>query len=229
MFCPKCGTQVADTATTCPSCGTALGAPRAAGPAAAEKVKAASTDALGAFKVFWANPVGGLAPAYESLGPSRALAVGITFGVVFALCALFGMYRFVSGMFGAYGGGMGVGGFLKLVVIVIVPFVSVAAACAAIRMVFGGSGSLGTDCFIGGASLLPFAVVALLQALLGPGDYQTIMIVALFAVCITILMLFTGLTRVYKISERSATLAVPLIVVVSAFLSKTIYLAMLRA
>ena len=232
MFCPKCGTQIADNAVTCTSCGASLAAPRvAAGGAAADKMKAASTDAMGAFKTFASNPVGGLAPAYESLGPNRALGVGITFGVVFALCALFGMYRFVSAMFGGFGGGGGVGagGFLRLIVIAVVPFVSVFGASAGVRMIFGGSGSFGSDSFMAGASLLPIGIVALLAALLGPSNYNVVTSVALFAGCFTVLMLFAGLTRICKISERAATLAVPLIVAVSLWLSKVIYGAMLRS
>ena len=46
---------------------------------AAEKAMAASKDALGAFKTLAGNPVGGLAGAYEGLGPARALGVGIMF------------------------------------------------------------------------------------------------------------------------------------------------------
>src|SRR5207248_78703 len=43
MYCPKCGTQNPDTATSCSSCGTALGArTQAAGAGAGDRVKAAS-------------------------------------------------------------------------------------------------------------------------------------------------------------------------------------------
>ena len=50
QFCAKCGTRLTGTSNFCPSCG----APSAGGhqaAAAAEKVKAASQDALAAFKI----------------------------------------------------------------------------------------------------------------------------------------------------------------------------------
>ena len=46
--------------------------------------------------------------------------------------------------------------------------------------------------------------------------------------CLTILMLFAGLTRIAKTSEQSATLAVPLMLLVSSWLAKVIYSAMLN-
>jgi hypothetical protein len=72
MFCPKCGTQLPDGSIACSSCGTSFAASRGGAAAAAvagERMKAASADAFGAFKTFVGNPVGGLADAFNSLGP----------------------------------------------------------------------------------------------------------------------------------------------------------------
>lgn len=90
MFCPKCGTQVADGAATCSSCGTPIGPTTSPTGAVADTVKIASQDALTAFKMFATNPVAGLSVAFEQLGPNRALSVGLSFGVVFSLCILIG-------------------------------------------------------------------------------------------------------------------------------------------
>lgn len=188
------------------------------------KVAAASKDAVAAFKMFATNPVPGLSAAYESLGSARALGVGVVFGAVFAVALVIGVYRFVPEWMRP----QGVGGFLKVVIVSVVPYVSMFAASALVRTAFRGQGSLGGDGFIAGAALLPFAVVALLVALLGSGNLDIVGIVALFAVCVTILMLFAGLTRINKTSERAATFAVPLMVMASAWFSKIIYSAMLQ-
>jgi hypothetical protein len=225
MFCSSCGTAVAGT-------GAAPATPGGPNPAAlaADKVKAASKDALQAFKMFASNPVGNLAAAFEGLG-SRALAVGIAFGVVFALCLLLGIYRF----FGQFTGGffeaikmLKFGGFLKALVFGVVPFVTLGAGSFIVRQAFRGGGGLGYDSFIAGASLLPFGGVALVATIVGFGNYDIIGVFALFAVCLTVLMLFAGLTRISRISERLATLAIPIMVIVSAWLSKVIYLAMFK-
>lgn len=67
----------------------------------------------------------------------------------------------------------------------------------------------------------------LLASLLGFGNIEVIVLLSVFGTCFTILMLFTALTRVYRITERAATFLVPLMLVVSAWLSKVMYAAML--
>ena len=225
MFCSTCGKQVEDNAVTCSSCGASLTAPTRTAFAgeAADKVKVASTDALHAFKLFATNPVGGLSSAFDSLGQDRALGVGITFGALLALCVLLGVYRLVP----AWGRPQGFGGFVRILVVAVVPFVSLFGATILGRLGFRGHGSFGHDSFIAGTSLLPFAVVAIVGGVLGAGNIEVVAVVALFAVCLNILMLFAGLSRISKISEQSATLAVPLMLIASAWLSKIIYSAML--
>jgi hypothetical protein len=225
MFCQKCGAQIPDNVTACSACSTVVAA-AAPNPAtvAAERVKAASKDALQAFKLFASNPVGGLSGAFESLGQARALTAGITFGVAFALCVLFAAYRVLP----VWGRPQGFTGFIKILVVSVVPFVSLLGASTAARKAFRGEGGFGHDSFIAGASSLPFGCVALLAAILGLGNIEVIALFTLFAVCVTILMLFAGLTRICKTSERAATLAVPLMLIASAWLSKVIYAALLK-
>ena len=227
MFCPKCGTQLPDGSVACSSCGTTF-APARGGAAAAvagERMKAASADAFTAFKTFMGNPVGGLADAYDSLGAAKALGVGITFGVVFAVCILLSMYRVVPEFLRPGG----VGGFLRMVVIAVTPFVALLVATVAVRTVFRGEGAIGIDSFLAGAALLPFGFIALVASILGPTNWNVIQFLAIFSISITILMLFAGLTRIYKLSERMATIAVPIMLLITAFLSQTIYRMMLKS
>jgi hypothetical protein len=65
-------------------------------------------------------------------------------------------------------------------------------------------------------------------AVLGFGNIEVIALFTFFAICVTIVMLFAGLTRICKTSERSATLAVPLMLIASTWLSKVIYAALLK-
>jgi hypothetical protein len=223
MFCQKCGAQIPDNATACSSCSTVVAAPNPAA-VAAERVKATSKDAWEAFKLFASNPVAGLSVAFESLGQARALGVGIAFGLTFALSVLLAAYR----MLPEWGRPHGFTGFIRILVVAVVPFVSLFGASVLARKAFRGQGGFGHDSFISGASSLPFGCVALVAAILGLGNIEVIALFTLFAVCLTILMLFAGLTRICKTSERAATLAVPLMLVASAWLSKVIYAALLK-
>ena len=112
MFCQKCGTQIPDNAVACSSCGVSAAAPNPTA-LAADKVKVASKDALRAFKMFASNPVAGLSVAFESLGQARALGVGITFGALFSLCVLFGIYRLLP----EWGRPPGFSGFIKILIL----------------------------------------------------------------------------------------------------------------
>jgi hypothetical protein len=223
MFCHKCGSQVPDGATACPSCGAVVVAPSVAA-VAAHRVEAASKDAWRAFKLFLPNPVPGLPAAFESLGQKRALSAGITFGAVFTLCLLLAAYRVVPD----WNRPSGVMGFIRMLLVAAAPALSLFAASVLVRKAFRGEGGFADDSFISGASCLPLGCVALLAAIFGPGNMQLITPCALFAGCLTILMLFGALTRIGKISERGATLAVPLILIATTWLSKLTYLALLK-
>jgi zinc-ribbon domain len=225
MFCKQCGTQVENTAAACPKCGTRLAEASNAAAAVTDKMKAASKDTLQAFLKFATDPVGGLSPAYQSLGAARALRVGISFGIVFTLCVLLGSYRLIPD----YARSPGVGGFFRLLVSAFIPFPSLVGASALARLVSRGKGALSNDSFIAGAALLPFGFAILLSSLLGMGNYELVGALTLFAFCLTVLMLFAGCTRISAMSERTATIAVPLMLLLSGWITKVIFAATMNS
>lgn len=208
-----------------PSAGAPPPPPPHAGSMAADKAMAASKDAVTAFKMFATNPVGGLPTAYESLGSKRAFGVGIAFGSLSAIFLLIVAYRLTSGGFITHD----VNFFFKALLFSLVPFASLLGASAGTRLVFGGRGGFDQDCFIAGAAMLPIVIVALLAALLGESGGQFVSICSVFAFCLTVLMLFSGLTRISKIGERAATFAVPCVIVVAFALSYWLYKSMLTS
>ena len=211
--------------------GPATGAPPPPPPApnqgsvAADKALAASKDAWGAFKMFATNPVGGLPAAYESLGKSRAFGVGIAFGAASAVFLLLMSYRITS----AFGFGHNFDFFIKALMFSLVPFVSLWAASIGARLVFGGKGDFGQDCFIAGSAMLPILIDAILAVIFGGNAPQFISVCTVFAFCLTVLMLFSGLTRISKISERAGAFGVPSVIVVAFVLTYLLYKAMLNA
>lgn len=224
MFCPECGHELQAGATAC-SCGAPIAAvPRAPSSQVGEKVKIRSQDALKAVKIVALNPVAGLPEAFQSLEKRQAMEVGIVFAVVFEICAVIGLYL----MLPRWAGSPGFGEVLKIVIVGCVPFVAIAGANAVARKVFRGqAGTLESDVFIAGVSVLPFGFASLLAGILGVGNLEVSAIVAVFALSYTILILYTGCTRISGISEARAVPAVPIIILIAGWLSKILFAAML--
>ncbi|MEP7097772.1 MAG: hypothetical protein ABI748_08930 [Dokdonella sp.] len=191
----------------------------------AERVRDASRDALAAFRMFAGDPVGGLAGACATLGPKKSLSVGLAFGVAGAFAVALGVSLGAGGLLWL-GGMSGLGGFIKISLAAVVPFASLLGVTVAIRSFSHGSGELGEAAFIAGASLLPLAVAALASGLLGIGNFEVIALLYTFALSTAFLMLFAGLTHVIQLSSRGATLALPAMVLLTAWLSKVIYAAL---
>ena len=228
MFCSKCGTENPDSASACVKCGTPIAGHHTSSAHTsghtADTVKGAGKDALEALKIFAANPVPGLPKAFKHLGPARALGAGIGFGVVTALCFVAWVYLFFRG----FGAPSGVGTFLKILLWAVVPFASLVGGCFGARLVFSGKGAISHDCFIAGASLLPIGALALLAGILGASNMQAVSFIAPFAFCTAVLLLFSGCVRILYMTERAATIAVPIMIIISYWLSETIYKALMR-
>jgi len=164
MLCASCGKELPIDALHCPACGTAKsGTPKSSpsGPGVMDKVKAASTDSLNAFKSFALNPVGELANVFNSLGESRSLGVGITFGVVSALCFVLTAYLMLHKMLSP-----SAGWYLKLFIYAFIPAITTAAASFVARKILKSEGGIGVDAFIAGAAMLPFSFATLLISIL---------------------------------------------------------------
>ena len=228
MYCPQCGTSLPEAATACPSCSQPVAhtAPSPApAPAAAARmassVKSAYGNALSALKGFLGDPVGRLPPTYESLGDGKARRIGLTYGVVSMLCFLLGGYLLIPFKDGLFGH-LGVGGVLKAVVFAAIPFGCAALGGLATRKLFGGTGGgPGGDCFVAGAALLPASAAMVVNGLLGLERTGLATALSVFAGCTGVLMLFSGYSRIARLSERAATLAVPLVVVLSLWVGRS--------
>jgi hypothetical protein len=191
--------------------------PAPAAPAAPGRTGTASKDAVESLKLFVRNPIGGLEAAYLRLDEKRAIGAGIAFAVIYLLCWLAALYVSNVPRPG------GVDGLIKFIMSGAVPFISLIGASALARKIFNGAGSLGGDCFIAGASLLPFGVWIVLSSLLGITNWKISLALSVFAFCFTILILHTGSTRISKISEEKSALAVPVMILASGLLMYVIF------
>lgn len=238
MFCAHCGQAMIADALTCEACGKPQVVPSQTsqvadvGQLVASHAKQATSSALAAFKTFAVNPVGGLRPALDELSPRNTLGAAIVFALFFAICLVIGTRRAATSgqsILGAMGGGnleMSLGVF-KLLLCGFVPFVGFFGAGWIARKVFRGKGNLEGDAFIAGAALLPVAFLLLITGVLGLANIEVLAILSVFALCYVVLILHTGCRDISSIAEPGATLAVPVILLASAWLSKVILVAAL--
>ena len=173
-------------------------------------------------KAYAFDPVGGLPVAFGILGDSGAFKAGITCGLIFALCSLWGIDHLAPGML-REAMPQGITGFVKTLVFAFVPFVALAVSIFATRSIAGGKGNFGHDSFIAGATLLPTGLGILLASVIGMPNIEVVVVLAWFTICTTILILFSGMIGICRISTRAATIVVPSILIGSVWLSKIIF------
>ena len=240
MFCKSCGRALADTLKFCDGCGADIegGATGAATPLSQQlksEVKARSLDAWQGVKLFAKSPVGGLPESFALFDDRRAIQVGIVFAIAYEVAVLLGALIFKSKTEALLGGILPVSQLMgeltaaqlfKVLFLGLVPFASLIGACALARAIFHGKGRFAGDVYTAGAVLLPTAILVLLAALLGAANFEVIAILFLFALTYSILILYAGCSRIGLISEAGAAPAVPIILLLSAWITKIIVVAL---
>ncbi len=176
-------------------------------------------DALSTFQSFALNPAGGLLPSFARLDKQRAVAVGIIFAGIANFCFVGGAYLGWQEFFEV--------SILKLMIVGVVPFVIVASISAIARLITRRPGSLAGDIFLAGASLLPLGFLALSSGISASLPSMTMPILTVFVSCYTILTLYSGCTQISNLSERTAALLVPAMLLVSGWLSYVVFSLML--
>ena len=227
MYCSECGTALPADATACPSCGrnvSSAEALKATSKKLAKEAKDLSKHSWRALAGFATNPVGGLEPAYAGLGEATARAVGLFFGALLVACVVFATLLepgHSARLFGSWGRGVMVPA-LKLGIAAAVTFGALAGVATAARKLLGGSGGLESDLFFCGAAVLPAGVFVLLAGILGAGNAEVLMVLWLFALCYTVLILFTGFRALSGLSERAAAAAVPVALLIAGWAAKIV-------
>jgi hypothetical protein len=223
MYCQTCGTQLAADAPSCIGCGASAAPPDSRpAPTPFDLMLAAGRDAVTVLKACARDPVGGLDSAAATLSPERRREVALVFGVFFDLAATLGSYK-VRNVFGS----SGLGTVAALLILGLVPVASLTGAVALTRKACHGSGSLGGDLLIATTSLLPVAFLTLLGALLGVANVEVLAVAGVFAACYVIYILYGGCRHMAAIPASAAAPAVPLLLLVTAWLTKIIYAALL--
>ena len=228
-FCVKCGNRLSDSQAFCATCGAAT----TGGQLAAElgqRIAASSADALAALRQLVIDPVSGLAAAYTAMGDSRAQAAGIALAAFFAIAAALGVSlgarRALGGLL-SLAGGQGFGGFLKLVVVFLIFPLAMTAIAFAVRKLLRAVPPLAADLFTCGAAVAPLGVAILISGVLGVANGEVIALLLMFASTYLLLMLFAGLTRIGSLTEKAAAPTLPILMLMTAWLSKIVFVAIL--
>lgn len=164
------------------------------------------------------DPVEGLLMIFEAFEPHQAMIVGIMLGVIADLNFVMGFY---------YGWQLTVpNSYLKLAFIGLVIFVTVVMINLFSRLLIGRSRNWQGDIFLAGATVLPSSLLALVSALVVSISFNLLIVLAVFAGCATILILYKGYTRIAYLSERAASMLIPLIILLSGWLSYFLFKVM---
>jgi hypothetical protein len=198
-----------------------------AAPTIGSEVRARSRDAWEGIKLFARSPIGGLPQSYAMFDPPRAMRVGLAFAAIYEAAFLLSLYITGSSVAGFFSipiqlSDASVSGLLKVILIGLVPFASLVGAAAIARTVFGGTGEFAGDIYTAGASLLPFGLAVLISALMGNANFEIVTGLFVFAMSYNVLMLYAGCSRIAGVPEASAAPAVPVMLIVSAWLTRVI-------
>lgn len=221
MICQQCGRTLNPGATFCGECGAPIQS-RATQTAETSspvsiRLQAVSLIAWKVLKATVLNPVEGLPAVFQSLSTSETLETGAILAGIFDLCAFIGLYL----MLPQWAGQPGFGDILKLLLLGAVPPAAITGASILTRKVFQSpAGTIESDVFIAGVSLIPSALTLLVAGMLGIGNFEVIALVSVFALSYTVLILYTGCTKISAMAAVRAVPAVPVIVVIAGWLSK---------
>ena len=149
--------------------------------------------------------------------------MGAVFGVVYLVCPIIGS------IFGATAMGLRSGGgwFGNTLVGLIVDTATIATMVGVSYLyrlkTRSGGASVGADMLIVCAALLPIAIARLVAALFKWDMNLIVLSVSVFGGCFCVMLLFSGLTKISKLSERLATVAVPLMLVAALGVAMLLY------
>lgn len=165
-------------------------------------------DAWIAVKIFIPNPIGGLLAAFTQLEQKRAFNVAVLFGIIFEICFVVGTNLILQRLDKANHTE-----FLLLIIIGIIPFVNLTVTSGFARLIFKANGSLTGDLFTAGASLLPLGFMVLLSGVFN--NWVISIILAIFALCYTILTMYSGCQKISNISEEKSAITVPIMLLLT--------------
>jgi hypothetical protein len=169
-----------------------------------------------------ANPVGGLSPAYQQLGDKRAGEAGAVF--LGASTLIFALLVYMTKTFSMIRPD-DFGGFFKLIFTILACYAAWGAAMALMRLINRGGGTIQGEVFVAGTMSLIWTIDLLLVSFLGFGNAEVLLVIVLVTICVIVLQIFVGLTRISGLDERMGTFMLPVVLVAGVWFTKIIFMA----
>ncbi|MCX7016358.1 MAG: DUF4339 domain-containing protein [Candidatus Sumerlaeota bacterium] len=182
----------------------------------AEVGKQATRDAFAAFRVFMAKPVAGLPVAYRSLSPAASLSTSIVYLIAYLLLITAGLI--LNDSLGAMMGAMNVSKFgvwIRIATTSVVPFVGIALLLLGAGKLMHAPETYHAALFTSGACMAPLGFATLVFSLLAGSSMPLAAAIQVFAICYVVLILYSGLTKIYQISDSWSSFFTPLIIVLN--------------
>lgn len=217
MFCVTCGKEL-PAEGRCPACGQSnqTTVERGASPDVAAIAVAARDVLITVLR----DPVGGIPASFVRLGKQRAMEVAVAVAVLGAVLIVVGVFLTIPAW------ARPSNAFFRLLVLAIAMLGGLSGAGFAARKLLQGTGSPEGDVFIAAVSLAPISVLVFASGLIGITNVEIIGGLAMFAITWTVLMLYSGVTRVSSIPEGKSAYAVPLMLIGSLWLTSVAFRAM---
>jgi hypothetical protein len=245
-FCPGCGevTGAKSTSHVVPPGNVPATASPNISADLTKELKARSKDVWAGVKQLAVSPVGGLPASFQSFGEQRALWAAVGFTALYLLFLAISLYRAgqslesLAGMAatpsGPFAAALATGAsvndfgwYMRLLLCGLVTIFTLSVAAMLMRLVFRGKGTFLGDFYIASASMLPVAVALFLISIIGVANVEVMLLLMVFAVVYNILMLYAGCSRISGISEAGAAPAVPIMLLVTLYLTKVAVAAIL--
>jgi hypothetical protein len=246
VFCPSCG-EPARTTPNAPAARSAAQSPSTSPNVTADltkELKARSKDVWTGVTQLAVSPVSGLPSSFQSFGPQRALWAAVGFTVLYLLFLAIALYRVgetldsPAGFAAMFPGRIAAspadvateansGWLMRLLFCGLITVFTLAVSAMLARLVFRGKGTFLGDFYIAAASMLPIAAALFLISILGVANIEVMAVLVLFAFIYNTLMLYSGCSRISGISEAGAAPAVPIMLLVTLYLTKVAVAAIL--
>lgn len=188
---------------------------------AKQKAQLVYQDSKDALIFLVKDPMGGQGKAVAKLSETKAITVGATFCILFAIAGLF----LAASIFGR---GIGFSGYVRLFVACLIPPLCLFGGHFAIGKFFGKKSTIGKSLFSAGVASLPLAITMLLgwlfYVITSSGTITGLF--TFFGLCISVLLINASLLDVLKVSTQQAVLLTPTMLVLSFYIAKILYKVM---
>lgn len=191
-----------------------------AGREAVQQATAAARTTWSALKSLAIDPPGQLAAVYSNLGNDRALRVGVSCVVIFAL----------AGVFSAFGTGLGaIFSTTRLslptgrVAVVLAAFpVGLWGGLTVLRILVRTSVGSAANIFVAGVAVIPLAVALVAANFLGALNFELVAIVCTLATVEFVLICYSGLRNVFCVSSVWSLYGTAGVIVGAWYLAKVV-------